>query len=540
MLSVDFGTSGTTAAFRDTNGRIHDVPLGSGGGPMPSAVLGSPGRILSAGEAAVQSALTDPTAYEPNPKLRVDQLEVNLGGLFLPTADLIAAVVAEALTRAAQTTGEQPGEVVLTYPREWEDRLVARLATGGEIAGIDQHRMRVVDEATAVAAYYSAWPSADRIVVVDLGAANCSAVVLDRGDRGYDVTAADGFNQLGGLDFDARIRGWVIQQLQERNPALAAEAADTSDIAAQLRLADAVRSAKEALSADQSAPVTFTGATGTETVELSRTQFEALIAADVDRAVRLTEALVFHANALRPQSGSVAVHLMGGSSRIPLIQSRFAAVGPVEVADPRAALVHGALMAAPTPEQQRFNKIPEPLPAPVRNPIKRRLRRRAAAKAAAARQPRRKLITATTRKWLAAIALLAIVGSGIGVAAVVIYGSLTAPDQVPQAASPPPLPTLTPRVPTPMDFTVDVVVTEQQCPPEAPTCVYKYTIEPKFVGLHPLPETPFTVFYEVVGGNEPQKGEFTVEKDQARILKDVVLEGSPGAQLRANVLQVAG
>ncbi|ODQ85724.1 hypothetical protein BHQ18_28595 [Mycolicibacterium flavescens] len=151
------------------------------------------------------------------------------------------------------------------------------------------------------------------------------------------------------------------------------------------------------------------------------------------------------------------------------------------------------------------------------------------------------MITTTTRKWLAGIALIAIVASGVGVAAVMIFGSITAPDQPPQASTPrttfaPP----TPKVPTPLEFTVNVIVTEQQCPPEAPGCTYKYTIEPKYVGLHPLPETPFTVFYEVVGGNAPQKGEFTVHKDQAKILKDVVLEGPPAAQLRANVLQVAG
>jgi hypothetical protein len=508
---------------------------------MPSAVLGTPGRILSAGEAAVQAALTDPSAFEPNPKLRVDQLEVNLGGLYLPTADLIGAVLSEALARAAQATGEQPGEVVLTYPRQWEDRLIARLATGGEVAGIDQHRMRVVDEATAAAAYYTAWPVTDRVVVVDLGAAHCSATVLDRQQDGsYGVTSADGFDSLGGLHFDGRIRAWVIQQLQARNTALAAEAGNATDLAAQLRLIDAVRTAKEALSTEQSAAITFAGVSGSETLQLSRAEFEALIAADVDRAVRLTEGLVYHANALRPHSGPVAVHLTGGSSRIPLIRARLAAVGTVDVADPKAVVTHGALLAAPTPEQQRFNKIPEPLPAPIRNPIKRHWRRRAAAKAAAANQPRRKLISSTTRKWLAAVALLAIVGSGVGVAAVVIYGSVTAPEQLPMASTPTPLPTLTPRVPTPMDFSIDVVVTEQQCPPDGPTCVYKYTIEPKYIGFHPLPETPFTVFYEVIGGNEPQKGEFTVEKDQARILKDVVLEGPPAAQLRAQVLQVAG
>jgi hypothetical protein len=94
-------------------------------------------------------------------------------------------------------------------------------------------------------------------------------------------------------------------------------------------------------------------------------------------------------------------------------------------------------------------------------------------------------------------------------------------------------------VPTPNEFTINVVVTEQNCEPGG-ACVYKYTIEPKYIGFHPLPTTPFTVKYEVQGGNQPQPGEFTVEGNQAKIFKDVVIEGPPAAQLQAVVLQVIG
>jgi hypothetical protein len=149
-------------------------------------------------------------------------------------------------------------------------------------------------------------------------------------------------------------------------------------------------------------------------------------------------------------------------------------------------------------------------------------------------------VSSTVRKWSAALALFAMVASGVGIASVMIFGGMAGPKPSERTASPrttlapPP-----PKVPTPVEFAVGVIVTEQDCMPAGP-CSYKYTIEPKYIGLHPLPETPFTVFYEVVGGNTPQKGEFTVHKDQAQILKDVVLEGPPGAQLRANVMSVTG
>jgi hypothetical protein len=141
------------------------------------------------------------------------------------------------------------------------------------------------------------------------------------------------------------------------------------------------------------------------------------------------------------------------------------------------------------------------------------------------------------RKWSAGVALFAIVASGIGIAAVMIFGSMSAPDAPRATMTPPPPPP--PKVPTAVEFNINVIVTDHTCAPDG-KCAYKYTIEPKYIGLHPLPETPFTVFYEVMGGNQPQKGEFTVHKDQAKILKDVVLEGPPGARLQAIVKQVNG
>jgi hypothetical protein len=144
----------------------------------------------------------------------------------------------------------------------------------------------------------------------------------------------------------------------------------------------------------------------------------------------------------------------------------------------------------------------------------------------------------TIRRLLAAIAIVAMLIGGISIAAALIFSDHSKPS-APTASprktlAPPP-----PSVPTPTEFTINVVVTEQNCEP-GPGCAYKYTIEPKYIGFHPLPTTPFTVKYEVQGGNQPQPGEFTVEGSQAKILKDVVLDGPPAARLRAVVLQVIG
>ncbi len=144
----------------------------------------------------------------------------------------------------------------------------------------------------------------------------------------------------------------------------------------------------------------------------------------------------------------------------------------------------------------------------------------------------------TIRKLLAALAIVAMLIGGVSIAAALIFGDHSKP-ATPTATPRPTLAPPPPSVPTPNEFTINVVVTGQSCDP-GPGCVYTYTIEPKYVGLHPLPTTPFTVKYEVQGGDQPQPGEFTVEGNQAKIFKDVVLPGPPAARLQAVVLQVVG
>jgi hypothetical protein len=144
---------------------------------------------------------------------------------------------------------------------------------------------------------------------------------------------------------------------------------------------------------------------------------------------------------------------------------------------------------------------------------------------------------ATLKKLLAAVAIVGMLASGIGIASFVIFADhdrqdVTAPVRKPP--TPPP-----PSVPTVKEFLISVSVTTQECDPAGTSCLYTYTIDPKYVGLHPFPEVPFAVEYEVTGGNAPQPGKFTVSGDQAEIFKDVPVEGPPGAQFSVNVLRVA-
>ncbi|MCK0176337.1 hypothetical protein [Mycolicibacterium sp. F2034L] len=141
----------------------------------------------------------------------------------------------------------------------------------------------------------------------------------------------------------------------------------------------------------------------------------------------------------------------------------------------------------------------------------------------------------TIRKVAAAVALIGMVAGGIGVGAFLVIGGGDRQQQEAAVTTTRAVPT--PKVPTARDFTVGVVVSDQNCDP-AGQCVYTYTIEPKYIGMHPLPPNEIRVSYQVLGGQEPQDGTFTVHDDQARFFKDVTVNGPPGAALTATVVDV--
>lgn len=95
-----------------------------------------------------------------------------------------------------------------------------------------------------------------------------------------------------------------------------------------------------------------------------------------------------------------------------------------------------------------------------------------------------------------------------------------------------------PSVPTATEFKIGVDITAKDCP-QPDRCTFRYSIQPNYVGTHMLPDQDFTVFYEVTGGFEPQPGNFTVSGGQAKIFKDVAIEGPPGAQFRAAPIRVS-
>lgn len=350
MLAIDFGSSNTAAAFRDSRGGVQQISLSDAGWLMPSAVLYSADRTL-VGRAAVQGNLADPDGYEPSPKRRLAEREIHLGPGIVAVTDLIAAVLREVVAVARRETGVTPDRVVLTHPDKWAAPMQELLVEAAVQAGLAGSELRLISEASAAAWYYTATaralPIGTRLAVFDFGAGTCDVAVLDKqADQTFNVVYSDGVDGLGGYDLDARIHTWVRYQLAQMNPELADELAQHDAVASRLTLNDQVRNAKEALSEAANATVAVANGPRTQTLTLTRDEFEQLIAPDLDRAVELTDDVLRVAQRIQPIDGAPTIYLTGGSSAIPAVHDRLRAFGRLAaLGNPKTVVSQGALHA---------------------------------------------------------------------------------------------------------------------------------------------------------------------------------------------------
>ncbi|MDT9664746.1 Hsp70 family protein [Rhodococcus qingshengii] len=352
MLSVDFGTSNTAAAHTGVvTGAVETLSLTHQGNLMSSAVFVESPATIDVGDVALNRAETNPAAFIPSPKRVVGQGMVHVNGYDIPASLPVAAVLHTVIGRATAAHRDQaPTHLVLTHPEGWSPREVGVLLDAAARVGYGSGHVSTVSEPRAAAHYYSrteTMPAGTKIAVFDFGGGTLDIAVLTATDaNSFDIIAARGDNSLGGKNLDAVLRGWVDHMLNDRNPDLLHFIRTSAPLHVTRSLDDSIQRAKELLSSSPSATITVNGNGHQETLSITRPEFESLIAAAVDRAIALTRQTLIDAGITHPSQLS-ALYLTGGSSRIPLVHQRLAALGPIATLDdPKTVVAQGALIGA--------------------------------------------------------------------------------------------------------------------------------------------------------------------------------------------------
>ncbi|WP_238012460.1 Hsp70 family protein [Dactylosporangium sp. AC04546] len=373
-LGIDFGTSHTVAVFTRPDGRTEALLFDSS--PLlPSAVYVDGEGALLVGRDAERSARLDPAAYEPHPKRRIDESSLFLGGRDLPIAQIVGAVLHRAAEEGRRALGAAPSGAVLTHPAGWGPTRRALLADAAGRAGLPA--VELVPEPVAAAMYFTAVlghhvPDGHAVVVYDFGGGTFDISVVRRAAGGWDVVAAQGLDDVGGVDLDAAIVDWAGQRVAGQDPALwqrLAAPATTPDRRHRRALWDDARSVKELLSRASTAGLAVP--LYDVDLHLTRPEFEALARPWLERTVALTTATLFTSGVTADRLAGV--FLVGGASRVPLVATllhRALGVAPVVLEQPELVVAQGSLLASGAPMAAPVPPQPAPIaPIPTSPPV---------------------------------------------------------------------------------------------------------------------------------------------------------------------------
>jgi molecular chaperone DnaK len=263
----------------------------------------------------------------------------------------ISAMVLQKLKREAERyLGSEVTEAVITVPAYFNDAQRQATKDAGKIAGLDVKR--IINEPTAAALAYGLDKKEDQIIAVyDFGGGTFDISILEVGDSVVEVKSTNGDTRLGGDDVDYVLIDWMIDTFKKDSGI---------DVASQpmvlQRLKDAAEKAKIELSTKQQTEVNLpfltVDASGPKhfVQTLSRSQFERMIDSVIERTLDPCRKALKDAGL--QASGIDEVILVGGSTRIPLVQEKVEklfgksanhSVNPDEVVAVGAAIQGGVL-----------------------------------------------------------------------------------------------------------------------------------------------------------------------------------------------------
>lgn len=220
---------------------------------------------------------------------------------------------------------------VITVPAHFGDAARRATMASAEAAGICV--IRVINEPTAAALAYSMLPDARKeneeiLSVFDFGGGTFDVSVVEREELIFNVLASEGDVHLGGDDIDEALANYMLPHVKpievryKKNPEL---------MRALVALAENAKiklQTEGMVKIQSSLPLA-----GTIDVELDRDVLEAIAAPLIQRTLELTEKSL-HA-AKKRSSELTRILLVGGSTRLSLVQKLLAGYFPTSVVDAR-------------------------------------------------------------------------------------------------------------------------------------------------------------------------------------------------------------
>lgn len=396
ILGIDLGTTNSLVAIFDEQGprtiddpqhrtllpsvvRFETAPDGTTrtivGHDAADRAVEFPTTTISSVKRLMGRALADAAPDLPYLSYRVVEGEHNTARVAIPLdgterivspQEVSAIILRQLAARASDALGTEVRKAVVTVPAYFDDAQRQATRDAGRLAGLEV--VRIVNEPTAAALAYGLGIGAKAeprtVAVFDLGGGTFDVSILritpnptpdPNQDQAPDqpaffqVLSTAGDTRLGGDDVDNALVRTLSQQMRAQlgddTPVL-----EGLDPATRKALSQFARAVKHRLSEDTTAPVRIDIAgRGTFETVITRDQLEALMHDWIDRAIDCCRRAVRDAGLPSPTEGIDAVIMVGGSTRIPLVQQRVGELfgtQPYTALDPDRVVALGAAVQA--------------------------------------------------------------------------------------------------------------------------------------------------------------------------------------------------
>ncbi len=356
-IGIDLGTTNSTIASFDGEA-VTVIPNALGENLTPSVIRIDQRGGITVGRRAYRYLENDPENTSAEFK-RLMGTEVKLQfpagkRSFLPE-ELSAEVLTALLSDAKDLLGYRPKKAVISTPALFELPQNHATMQAGKLAGLDEVVLIQEPIASAIAA---GWKEAEEglWLVFDLGGGTLDVSLLETRDGRLRVVDHSGDNFLGGKDFDNALVDWVLSKVQQEHGLTDVRRDNPESRPVLSRLKAACEQTKIELSRAQRAPVVVPelcrdadGNGVAVDIEVTRTEYEALIRPLVERGVSVCLALLERSKV--PADEVKHVVFVGGPTLTPLVRQRIGEVFGGRIAegvDPMTIVARGAALFAAT------------------------------------------------------------------------------------------------------------------------------------------------------------------------------------------------
>lgn len=360
VFGIDLGTTYSAIAFINDLGQAEVIKNGEGDETTPSVVFFENETNFVVGKEAKNG-------IRMNSETTVDLIKRHMGSDFnlefhgqpFRPETISALILKDLVGYARDYTGFDTKKVVITVPAYFG--LAEKEATrqAGQIAGLEV--VGIVTEPVAAALSVGVTGEQTKTVFVyDLGGGTFDCTIMELSPGAVEVIVIDGNRVLGGADWDAKLFQLMNAKFMEQAGLTDDPTAD-EDFAQDLMTK--VEDTKKTLSKRDRAKVTLSFGDAREQVEISRADFEEATRVLVDQTLEIVRRTYATAQTKKPGLALDEVLLVGGSSRMPMIEASLEnEMGwtlrktELDLAVAKGAAVYGSGDVAPEPD-------PEPDPA---------------------------------------------------------------------------------------------------------------------------------------------------------------------------------